>query len=290
MGITSDFIVKMALLAFLVSSMLSTGMRLNLRALLASLHNPRLVVQVLILNFVVAPGFAWVLTKSIPLESGHAIGMLLLGGAAGAPFLPKLADAARGDTDLATAVMTLLTLGTIVFLPFVLPWLVAGFSASPWRIAQPLVLTIILPLALGMFINKAAGPFSLRVEPSLAIIGTVSLLVLFVLLIVLNVKQLLDVIGSGAIAVSAIYVVGLFAISWAASFRFQSDQRGIVALATSARNFGAALVPAAGSFTDPAVTIMIIVSAIVGLAVCFLTTIWVRGRIHPGRIHPGRKG
>ena len=278
MGVPPEFIVKISLLAFLVSSMLATGMRLNFRALIAPLGDARLVLQVLVLNFVVAPGFAWLLTRLIPLESGHAIGMLLLGGAAGAPFLPKLAEAARGDPALAIAVMALLTFGTILFLPFVLPWLVPGLTASPWSIAKPLVLTIVVPMAAGMVIQKIAAPVSQRAAPILAKIGTLCLLVLFILLIALNVKALLGVIGSGAIAAAILYVVGLFALSWVGSFRFHGEEKGIVALATSARNFGAALVPAANSFSDPAVTIMITVSAIVGLAACFLATVWVRGR------------
>ncbi len=45
----------------------------------------------------------------------------------------------------------------------------------------------------------------------------------------------------------------------------KSQVRGVLGLSTTARNFGAALVPASNSFTDPKVTIMIIVGAIVCL-------------------------
>jgi hypothetical protein len=45
---------------------------------------------------------------------------------------------------------------------------------------------------------------------------------------------------------------------------------GVLGLATAGRNFGAALVPAASSFNDPKVTIMIVVGAIVCPFVLFL--------------------
>jgi len=114
-------IARIALLVFLVSSMLSAGLTLTPRAILAPLRNVRLVLTALALNFLVAPAFAIVLTILIPLERPHAIGLLLLGGAAGAPFLPKLVENAHCDLGFAVALMTLLTVGTTLFLPFALP-------------------------------------------------------------------------------------------------------------------------------------------------------------------------
>ena len=86
---------RIALLTFLVSSMLAAGLSLRPRAILAPLRDVRLVLAAIVLNFVVAPVFAVLLTLVIPLERPHAIGLLLLGGAAGAPFLPKLAERRR---------------------------------------------------------------------------------------------------------------------------------------------------------------------------------------------------
>jgi predicted Na+-dependent transporter len=277
MEIPPEITIKISLLVFLVSSMLATGMQLTPRDLLPPLCDIRLVLQVLALNFVVAPGFAWLLTLFIPLESGHAIGLLLVAGAAGAPFLPKLAEVSRGDSALAISIMALLTAGTLLYLPLVLPLLVPGLSISPWSIAKPLALTILAPMVIGMCIRGIAAPLSLRVAPVLASIGTLFLIILFVLLMVVNAKELLGVIGSGAIAVAVLYVAALFTISWVASASF-AEKKGVVALATSARNFGAAFVPAANSISDPDATIMITVNAMAGLVVCFLAALWVRKR------------
>ena len=52
------------------------------------------------------------------------------------------------------------------------------------------------------------------------------------------------------------------------------EVRGVLGLATTGRNFGAALVPAASSFSDPKVTLMIVVGAIVS----FIAAGWVRRR------------
>jgi BASS family bile acid:Na+ symporter len=266
---------KLSVVVFLVSSMLAMGLTLTPAAIIAPLRNARLVLVALALNFVFAPAFAWLLTVVIPLDRSHAIGLLLLGGAAGAPFIPKVVENARGDLALAAALMGLLTLGTILFLPFALPLMIPGLQADPWSIARPLVLLIILPLAVGMLVKSFAGTLAGSAAPVLARIGNAALLLLFVLMIALNLRGLLGVIGSGAILAALFYFAGLFILGWLSGGP-KSEVRGVLGIATAARNFGAALVPAANSFSDPKVTIMIIVGAIVCLIVSFAAAGWLR--------------
>src|SRR3954452_10602766 len=184
---------KLSVLVFLVSSMAAMGLTITPAAIVAQLRNWRLVLLALALNFVFAPAFAWLLTTIIPLDRGHAIGLLLLGCAAGAPFLPKLIETGRGDLALAAALMGLLTLGTIVILPFAVPLMISGLKANPWSIARPLLLLIVLPLAAGMFIKSCAATFAASAAPLLAKLGSAALLLLFVLLVALNFRAFLDV-------------------------------------------------------------------------------------------------
>jgi BASS family bile acid:Na+ symporter len=130
------------------------------------------------------------LTMVIPLERGHAVGLLLLGAAAGAPFLPKLTGLAHGDSAVAIALMILLTLGTMIFLPIAVPLLIPGSAAAPWSIAGPLVLLILLPLAVGMLLKSRAGGFSARAAPVLARLGNASLLLLLGLVFSFNLRTL----------------------------------------------------------------------------------------------------
>lgn len=271
---------RFSVFAFIVSSMLAMGLTLAPGAIIAPLRDARMVLLALALNFVLAPAFAWVLTVVIPLQQGHAIGLLLLGGAAGAPFLPKLAEAARGDPAFAAALMALLTVGTILFLPFGLPFLIPGLQANPWDIARPLVLLIVLPMALGIAVKCCAAVIAARVAPILSKISNLFLVLLVVLLVSLNIRALVGVIGSGAIAAVGIFTIGLLVAGW---FSGGADRptRGVLGLATAGRNFGAALVPAASSFRDPAVTIMIIVGAIVAMVVLFPVAAWARKREMP---------
>jgi BASS family bile acid:Na+ symporter len=268
-------IEKLSVLLFLVSSMLAMGLTLTPRAITAPLRDARLVLLALGLNFVVAPALAWAVTRVIPPDPSHAIGLLLLGGAAGAPFLPKVVAIARGDPAVSAALVVLLTLGTILFIPFVLPLMIPGLHADAWSLARPLVLFILLPLVLGMIVKGAASTLAARAAPMLAGIGNGALLLLFVLLIALNFRALLGILGSFIVIAAVFYFAGLFLLSWLLSATIP-EVRGELALATTGRNFGAAIAPAASSFNDPKITTMIFVGAIVCLAVSFLAARWLR--------------
>lgn len=260
---------KLILLLFLLSSMFGAGLSLTLSALLAPLRQMKVVILALGLNFIIAPAWAWLLTLIIPLEQGHAIALLLLGGAAGAPFLPKLAEAARGDLAFAVALMALLTAGTILFMPLALPLIIPGLEADPWKIAQPLLLLIVTPLLLGMSFNAVATGFASRIRPGVGVIANLSLAILFALLVALNVRALLGVIGSGAILAAILYVIGLLVAGWIFGGS-DPGKRKLMALGTAGRNFGAAFVPAATSFTDPKIEVALIVNALVGMIALFL--------------------
>lgn len=261
-----------AVLVFLVSSMTAMGLTLTPRAIAAPLRNVRFVLLALALNFVLAPACAWLLTLVIPLDRGHAAGLMLLGGAAGAPFLPKLIETARGNLASAAALMALLTAGTIIFMPFALPLMIAGLTADPWSIARPLLMLIVAPLTAGMVVKGCAASLAARAAPVLGKIGNAALLLLFALMIALNFRALLDVVGSGAILAALLFFSALFALGWLLG----GSQRSVLSLATTARNFGAALAPAENCFDDPKVSVMIIVGAIVCLVVSFAAAGWVR--------------
>ena len=103
-------------------------------------------------------------------------------------------------------------------------------------------------------------------------IGNVALLLLFVLMVALNFRALIGVIGSGAILAALLFFTALFVLGWLSG----GSHRGVLGLATTARNFGAALAPAENCFDDPKVTVMIIVGAIVCLVVSFVAAGWLR--------------
>ena len=102
-----------AMLSFVVSSMLAMGAGLTLSLIAEPLRDVRLVALALLANFVVMPLGALGLAKVLSLDEPFGIGLLLLGCAAGAPFLPKLAELAKGNLAFAVGAMVLLMVVTV---------------------------------------------------------------------------------------------------------------------------------------------------------------------------------
>jgi BASS family bile acid:Na+ symporter len=277
MGNVLQAITKIAIMTFIVSSMLAMGLGLTLRAILSPLRQFRVVAIALLLNFVLAPAIAYGLTVVVPLARPYAIGLLLLSGAAGAPFLPKLAEVARGDLAFSISLMALLTIGSVLFMPFVLPLLIPGFAANPWAIAKPLIFLIALPLVVGMVVHRYTERFAGRCRPPLGKISNVSLLLVIVLLIGLHLGALVGVVGSGAIAVAMVFVVLLFIVGYWLGGPSEG-RKGVMGLGSAMRNIAAAL-PAAGTQSDPQVLVMLVVGAIVSLVLSLGMVAWLRRRV-----------
>src|SRR4029078_1661050 len=144
------------------------------------------------------------------------------------PLCPHAVTPARRHVAPSAALMELLTAGTILFMPFALPLMIAGLTADPWSIARPLLMLIIAPLAGGMVVKSCAASFAGRAAPVLGKIGNAALLLLFALMIALNVRALLGVIGSGAIFAALLFFIALFALGWLLG----GSHRSVLSLAT----------------------------------------------------------
>ncbi|MCE9567853.1 MAG: bile acid:sodium symporter, partial [Planctomycetes bacterium] len=197
---------KVAVLVFVVTCMVAAGLGLSVHDIVAPLRRARLVAASLLANFVVAPGIAYALTELIPLDRSHAIGLLLLGGAAGAPFLPKLAELAHGDQAFAVGLMLLLMVGSVVFMPIALPLLVPGLSAEPWPILKPLLFTMLLPLSVGVFVKSRWVLRALVLRRAFKVVSNVSMLLAVLLLLGLIFRAMLGTFGSGAVAVGVVCI------------------------------------------------------------------------------------
>src|SRR4051794_14923873 len=98
-------IIPIAMFAFVVSSMLAVGVSLTVEQIAAPLRNRKFVVLALLANFVLMPAGALAISRLLRLDQPLGIALLLLGTAAGAPFLPKLAGIARGNLAFAVGLM-----------------------------------------------------------------------------------------------------------------------------------------------------------------------------------------
>src|SRR5216110_2217210 len=153
-----------AMLSFVVSSMLAMGAGLTISQIFEPLRNARLVVLALMANFVLMPLGAFAFSKVLWLDEPFGVGLLVLGCSAGAPFLPKLTQLASGNLAFAVGAMVLLMVVTVGYLPVVMPLLLPGVTVDPGNIARSLVLLMLLPLAIGLGLKARYEELASRVK------------------------------------------------------------------------------------------------------------------------------
>jgi predicted Na+-dependent transporter len=258
-------------LAFVVTSMLSMGLSLTVAQILQPLRNTRLVIMALAANFVIVPAVAFALSRIIPLDQSVQIGLLLMGTAAGAPFLPKLALIAKANAAFAVGLMTLLVIVTIVYLPIVLPLLLPGVEVDAGQIAASLIVTMLVPLLIGLFIKARYEGAAEALQPVMAQISTISLALLLVLMIGLNFENVIALFGTGAIIATllftAITLLGGYLLGGPGT-----DTKQVLALGTGTRNLSAAFIIATGNFADqPNVLVYLAAAGLVGMVIVFPT-------------------
>lgn len=266
MPVVLESLARLAVLVFVVASMLAMGLSLTLDQIATPLRNTRRVAKALLANFVVVPLVAFGILLVVPLSEPQSIGLVLLATAAGAPFLPTLVQAAKGDVAFGVGLMVLLMVVTVAYVPLVLPLLLPGVEVNPLDIASSLVVLMLLPLAAGLVIRSRYAGVASTLQPTMAQTASTSLVLLMVLMLVLNFENIVGVIGTGLIVALLVLVV----LSLAAGYVLGGptvETRSVVGLGTAQRNISAALVVGAGNFTDPDVIVTLLVGALMMLAV-----------------------
>ena len=254
------------MLAFVVSSMLAVGVSLTVGQIMAPLRNGKLVSLSLLANFVLMPLGALVIARLLRLDEPLGIALLLLGTAAGAPFLPKLAGIAKSNLAFAVGLMVLLMVLTVLYMPLVLPLLLEGVSIDPTKIARSLIILMLLPLGTGLLVKARFCDVADRIRTSLNRISSLSLALLIVLLLVTNIQNVIGLFGTRGILASILFLLSGVGIGWVLGGPALGT-KGVLALGTAQRNIAAALVVGGKNFDDPNVLVMVVVVAVVGLLI-----------------------
>ncbi|HEU4615967.1 MAG TPA: bile acid:sodium symporter [Kofleriaceae bacterium] len=268
---------SLSILVFAISSMFAAGLSFTLREIVAPLREPDRVLRAILANFVLVPLLAAAIARVMGLDAAQSIGLILIGSAAGAPFLLKLTAAAAGDVALSTSLLVLLVPLTVVLMPIVVPLLAPEAAVNAAAIAVPLVATLLLPLAIGLVISGWAPRWTTALQPIARTVSTIALVALLVFTIAVNAHHVAAVVASRALLAVLALLAGAFAIGYAVA-RPQRETRIVLGLGTAQRNIAAATVVAAEDIKDADTLVLVVVASILDLAVLIPFARWLRGR------------
>jgi len=256
-----ELLYNLMALVFVLGTMISMGLNLTVAQVTGPLRNMRFVIMALVINFLILPAAAYILTLIIPMNETLVTGLILVALAAGAPALPKLAEIAGVDTASATGLMVLLIVATIIIMPIVLPLLLSGVEVGFWDIASGLIVMMLIPLGLSLFVRARWQPIAETAQPYFAQASTFSLILLIVLMLVLNFSSIISLFGSGGLLASIVLVIVALVAGYLLGGPGASN-KWVQSLGAGQRNIAAAMVVATMNFGDEELVMIIVFSVI----------------------------
>lgn len=238
-----DTILKIALVIFMFGNMLDLGLRLDLRKALQGLRDVRFVILTLVWGYILCPGLGYLMAVTLPLSPGYAMALILVAIAPGNPFLAISVSKARGDVNYAATFMLLASAVTVVYMPFMVPVLVKGLNATPWMIAKPMLVFILLPMVVGVIFRLRWESGAAKVQPFVKKITGLDTLLMVTLLLVIYGKGLISSVGTFAFGSQIVLVAVIAVASYWLGFGMPKPQKQVLVLGLCARNVGAAMAP-----------------------------------------------
>jgi len=254
---------------FVIFTMLNVGLTQKLSVIIGHLKNLPFVLKMLAANFIVAPLLMIIALKLVSFDPALKAGLLIFSLCAGAPFLIKLTQAAEQNVALGAAIMMLLMVATVIYLPVVLPLFLSGATVDAWAIARSLLLQMILPIVVGMIMVQFLPIFAKRAQPSVGRVGNIALYVVIAATLIGYFPNIVGIVGTGAILVGLAFVAAAFGIGYLAGAG-KDHLEDVGGLGTAQRNTAAGLIIAAQNFSDPNVLVMLTLANMLGIVMLLL--------------------
>jgi bile acid:Na+ symporter, BASS family len=271
-------LIKLLNVVALVTIMLSIGLAVKFEDVARSVQRVWLVVFGVTANFVLVPLVTVALLVAFQPDPLVSAGFLILAVCPGAPLGPAFARVARADVSLATGMMVLLSGLSVVLSPLLLGVLLGrvapecNLSVGYLALLMTLLLTQLLPLAVGLAIHSLAPAFTQKFANPIRALGNVLLLALVGAILFAQYETLAAIRMRAWLGMSALLAASL-GIGWICGGRDVANRKSM-SLTTSTRNVAVGLVIAGGSLAGtPAVTAVVaygLFSTLGALACAFL--------------------
>ena len=279
------------LLIFIISTMFSIGLGLSLRQIKNVLSNYGLIARGLIVNFLLIPVIAWIITKIIPMDEVIALGFLVISISAGAPFGPKLAQIAKSDVPFAVTMMFVLSVLTVIATPlwlsvFLAPSSLDNASINPLPLLGQILIIYILPLIIGLFVSSKYSTKAQKYMPVALKVSNVSFPIVIVGMVGTNISGFQSLVGSLGIITSIISVLVYAMLGYIFGGSQIATKRSL-AFDSAVRNVGLGLLVAAQVFSNqPNVGVMVATYGIIEIVIMgAIGVLWSkRGSHHASEI------
>nr|WP_247731707.1 bile acid:sodium symporter [Halovivax limisalsi] len=270
-------VVEVVTAVFVLSTMVSMGVRLSVSQLVDALRKRRLLANSLVVNLVAVPLLAALLVRTVSVGTGFAGGIVLLAVSPGAPFGPKLAELSDSDVAFASGLMAILCLLSVVTIPLSLLLLLPGdVSVDPLAIGRMVFGIQLIPLLLGLGLSIVVPSLADWVYPFVQRLSDVTFVGLIVLLVVVYSDSMVSLVGTGTLGLSTVAVGASLLLGYGLGGPAR-ETREVLATTTAARNAAIALFVATTGFSDPDVLTTVLAFSFIGVVGSgLIASVWGR--------------
>jgi len=240
---------NLSVLIYIVSTMISMGLKFYPKQFLEPLKDKTLILKSLTANFIILPIITYIILQVIHLDQGLAIGLVLMTVGAGSPFMLKLVQFMKADMAFAVGLMIILSLVTLVYMPIILSVLLPSVTVNPLSIASSLLVLIFLPLVIGTALKSRHNNLAEMIQPIFDKISNIFIVLVIILYLGLNYNDFLAVFGTGALIASIIFISAAF-ISGYILGGHSNNTRSVLGMGTAIKNSSAAFVVAVTNFSS----------------------------------------
>lgn len=240
-------VIGVALKTSITLTVFGFGLEATRQDLLYLLRRPRTLALSFTAMFVVMPLFALLIAKTISLNPAVVIALIVLSISPVPPLLPKRVTKSGGTVSFGLGLMASAAAFSIVYIPVAVyllgRYFHKPFSMGPTAVAKLIVVTVMIPLVLGMAFRRAAPTTAKRIANPIIRIAGIVLLVGALCILAFALPTVWSLIGNGTIFAFIAFVAVGIAVGHLLGGP-SPDERVTLALSTSCRHPALALATA----------------------------------------------
>ncbi|PHO13825.1 bile acid:sodium symporter [Malaciobacter marinus] len=202
---------KSWIIPLLVFIMFCMGITLKVEDFKRVLTKPKIIAITILLQFLLMPLAAFVISKFLNFSTELLVGMILVGAVSGGTASNVIAFLAKADVALSITMTVVSTLLSIIITPY-LTLLYVG-QTVPVPVLSMLLSTmkiVLLPVLLGLVINHFFHKYIAKREELFALLSIISIIFIIAIVIGLNQERISSIAISMFIGVILHNFIGLF--------------------------------------------------------------------------------
>jgi len=140
----------------------------------------------------------------------------------------------------------------------------SGLTVTAWAIFKPLLISLFIPLVIGMIILRRWPVIAAKILPYVKKTTGISAILLAIALIILYGKDIINSAGSFGLLSQVILFLILCTVPFWLAFGLKKEEKIVLVIGSTSRNIGAAIAPCVAiASIDPKTTVMVVLSLLI---------------------------